>query len=62
MPTRVMASSAMGLKLRGFGFLPTTQAKTNAQQMRPRSLRAVRHLTRVYLNAQTTVDGDDIRT
>ena len=29
----------MGLKLGVFGFLPTTYAKTNAIQMRPRSLR-----------------------
>ena len=46
-----MASSAMGLKLGVFGFLPTTHAKTNAKQMRERSSRAVRRFTRVYLHA-----------
>ena len=30
---RVMVSSAMGLNLGVFGFLPTTYAKTNAQQI-----------------------------
>ena len=37
------------------GFLPTTYAKTNVIQIRPRSLRAVRRFTRVYLHAQTAV-------
>ena len=32
-PSRVMASSAMGLKLEIFGFLLTTRAKTHAKQM-----------------------------
>ena len=56
-PPCVMASSAMGLKLRVFRFLQTTRAKTNAKQMRPRSLFAVQHFTRVCLHAQTTVDA-----
>ena len=56
-----MASSAMGLKLGVFGFLPTTHAKTNAIQMRPRALRAVRRFMRVYLHAKTAVDAGDIR-
>ena len=41
----VMASSAMGLKLGVFKFLPTTHAKTNA--MHPRSLHAVQRFMRV---------------
>ena len=61
-PPRVVTSSAMGLELGVFGFLPTTYVKTNATQMRPRSLRAVRRFTRVYLHAQTAVDAGDIRT
>ena len=40
-PPCVMASSAMGLRLGVFGFLPTTHAKTNAKRMRPWSLRCV---------------------
>ena len=31
-PPRVMVSSALGLKLGVFGFLPTTHAKTNTKQ------------------------------
>ena len=61
-PPRVMASSAMGLKLGVFGFLPTTHAKTHAKQMRPWSLHAVRHFTRVYLHTRTVVDAGDICT
>ena len=38
---RVMASSATGLKLGVFGFLPTTHAKTNAKQVHPQSLCAM---------------------
>ena len=56
----VMASSAMGLKLGVFGFLPTTHAKTNAIQMPSRSLRAVQHFTHVYLHAKSAVDAGDI--
>ena len=40
-PHCVMASSAMGLKLKGLRFLPTTHAKTNAKQMHPRSWHTV---------------------
>ena len=58
----ITALSAMGLKFRVFGFLPTIHGKINAKQMRPQSLRAVWHFTRVYLHAQTTVDARDIRT
>ena len=58
----VMASSAKGLKLGIFGFLPTTHAKTNTKQMRPRSSHTVRCFTHVYLHAQTAVDEGDIRT
>ena len=58
----VMVSSAMGLKLGVFRFLPTTHAKTNAKQTRPRSLGVVRRFTRAYLHAQTAVDASDIRT
>ena len=61
-PSRVMASSAMGLNLGVFGFLPTTHAKTNAKQMRSRSSRAVRRFTRVCLHAQTAVHAGNIRT
>ena len=50
-PPRVMASSATGLKLGVFGFLPTTQAKTNAKTMRPRSLRTMQHFTRVSFSS-----------
>ena len=35
--------------------------KTNAIQMRPRSLHAVRRFTRVYLHAKTAVDAGDMR-
>ena len=52
----------MRLKLRVFGFLLTTHAKTHAKQMRPRSSPAVQHFTHVYLQARTAVDADDIRT
>ena len=38
-----MASSAMGLNLGVFGFLPTIHVKTNTKQMRPRSSRTMRH-------------------
>ena len=53
-PPRVMAL-AMGLKFVVLGFLLTTHAKTNAKQMCPRSLHAVRHFKRVYLHAHTAV-------
>ena len=51
----VMASSAMGLKLGVFGFLPTTHAETNANKMHPQSMRAMWLFTHVYLHAQTPV-------
>ena len=60
--TCVMASSAMGIKLGVFGFLPTKYAKANAKQMRPRSSPTVQRFTRIYLHAQTAVDAADIRT
>ena len=47
----------MRLKLGVCGFLPTKHAKTNAKEMRLRSLRAVRHFMRAYLHAQTSVDA-----
>ena len=57
-PPRVMASSAMGLKLGVYQILPTTHThthtKANANKMHPRSLCAVQRFTRVYLHAQTT--------
>ena len=37
------------------GILPTTHAETNANKMRPRSLRAIRRFMRVHLQAQTPV-------
>ena len=49
-----MASSTMGLKLGVVRFLLPTHAK----QMRPRSLRAMQRLTRVYRHARTAVDAD----
>ena len=61
-PSRVMASSAMGLKLGSSGFLPTTHTKTNAIQMHPRSSHAVQRFMCVYIHAQTAVDAGDIRT
>ena len=51
-PPRVMTSSAVGLKLRVFRFLPTTHAEANVNKMRPRPSRAVRWFTGVYLHAQ----------
>ena len=44
-PLRVMASSAMGLNLGSSCFLPTTQAKAYAKQMRSRFSRAAQHFT-----------------
>ena len=58
----VIAFSTMGIKLGVSGFLPTTQAKTNAIQMRPQSLGTVWCFMRVYLHAKTAVDASDIRT
>ena len=58
----VKASSATGLKMGVFRFLPTTHAKTNAKQMSPRSSRTVRRFTRFHLHAKTAVDAGDIRT
>ena len=46
-PACVMASSATGLKLGVFGFLPTVHAKTHAKQMRPQFLYAVQRFTPV---------------
>ena len=57
-----MASSAMGLKLGVFGFLPMTHAKSNAIKKGPQSSSAMRHLTCVYLHAQSTVNAGDICT
>ena len=57
-----MAPLAMGLKLGFLVFLPTTHAKANAIQIRPRSLRVVRRFTRVYTHAKTAVDAGDIST
>ena len=54
-PPRVMASSAMGLNLGVFGFLPTTHAKANAKQMRSQSLRAARLLVCDCFHAQPAV-------
>ena len=56
----VMASSAMRFKLGVLGFLLTTHAKTNTEQMHLRSSCALRHFTHVYLHAQTIVDASDI--
>ena len=54
-PARVITSSAMGLKLGVFRFLPTTHTETHANKMCPRSSRAVRHFTCVYFHTQTAV-------
>ena len=40
----------MELKLGVFRFLPTTHAETNANKMRPRTLRAMRRFMHVYLH------------
>ena len=53
----VMVSSAMGLELEVFGFLSTTQAKTNAKQMCPWSSHTVWCFMHVYLYVQTAVDA-----
>ena len=53
--THVMALSPMGPNLGVFWFLLTTHAKANAKQMRSRSSRAARLLTRDCLHAQTAV-------
>ena len=58
----VKASSAMGLKMGVFRFLPTTHAKTNAKQMSPRSSRTVRRFTRFHLHPKTAVDVGVLRT
>ena len=54
-PPCVMAWSAMELQLGVFGFLPTTHTETNTNKMCPRSSRAVRRFTHVYVHAQITV-------
>ena len=62
-PPRIMASPAMGLKLGVFGFLPTTQTKTNTKQMQPWFLHAVQHFAlvyKMYLRDQTAVDEGDL--
>ena len=51
----VIASLVMGLNLGVFGFLLTTHAEATAKQMRSRSSRTVRLLTRDCLHAQTAV-------
>ena len=51
-----------GAQIGVFRFLPTTHVKTDAKQMRPRSLHAVPHFMHVYLPAQTAVDAGDIHT
>ena len=48
-PPHVLASSAMGLNLGVFGFLPTAHAKANAKQMRSRSLCALWLLMRDWI-------------
>ena len=60
-PSRVMASSAMGLKLGNFRFLPTTHLKT-AQNKFAHDLRAMQPFRHVYLHTQTSVDADDMNT
>ena len=50
-----------GLKLRVFGFLPTTH-KNRAKQIFPRFSRTLRHFMSIYLQAQTAVDDLDIVT
>ena len=45
----------MELKLAVFRFLPTTQAETSANKMRPQSSRTVQYFPGVYLQAQITV-------
>ena len=61
-PPHVMASSAMGLKLGVFGFLPITHTKGNAKPMHPRSFSAMRRLQVFYLHSQTAVGAGDIHT
>ena len=61
-PSHVMVSSAMGLKLGVFRFLPTTHAKAHTKQIHSWSLRAMQHFTRVYLHVQITADRGGIRT
>ena len=56
--TRLMASSAMGLNLGVFGFLPTTHPKA----MCSRSLRVARRFTHVWLHVQTAVHASNTRT
>ena len=50
-PCCVMVSSAMGLNLGVFGFLPTTHTKMHVKQMRSQSLRAVWHFVLVCHHA-----------
>ena len=47
-----------GVQTGSFGIF----ANHGQKEMRPQSLRAVRHYIRVYLHAQTAVDADDIHT
>ena len=62
LPSVLMASSAIGLKLGVFKFLPTALTETNTKQMHLRSLHTVRCFMCVYLHAPTTVDASDICT
>ena len=61
-PLYVMVSSTMGLNLGVFGFLPTTHAKINAQQMRSLSSRAVQRFDQVCLHTRIVVHAGNIRT
>ena len=45
-----------GAPFGGIQVLPTTHTDTNTNKMRPRSSRTMRHVMRVYLFAQTTVN------
>ena len=55
LPLCVMASSAMGLNLGVFVFLPTMHAKTDAKPMHPQSSCAMRRFMHVL--SQTAVDA-----
>ena len=54
---KMLLSHLMGLKLGVFGFLSTTQSKTNAKQVHPGSSHTLRHFTCFYLHAQTALDA-----
>ena len=57
---RIMAPSAMGFNFGVFKFLPTTQAKISAKQMRSQSLHAVRHFVLVCFHPQISVHAGNI--